>query len=188
MNYRVNSDGSVSLTFQSRWDRILTRGDDTTGWIPAAIAAGSAALPFITGLFSACKAGQACGLSGINAFGQQVMQTLAQIEQMLTSGLLAPGQAASEAGRVAATLSDSNYVYQAKRGNDAAALQNFKAQAAAKVQQITALASQLQQRAAESASNPLAGISGGSGSSLLLLGGLGLVAMLALRKRNASAS
>lgn len=183
--YRENSDGTSQISHKSDRERMFENSDDGLGWVGAAIGAGSSLLPMITGLFSGCKPGQACGLAGINGFGQQAISTLDQIAQMLQMRMIAPAQAMSEANRVANSLSDSSLVYQAKKGKDAAALAGFKQQAAAKVQQITALAGQRQQAITSGGSAGPAGglgvISGG-GSSLLLLGGLGLVALLALRK------
>ncbi len=184
----VDNSGVPKMVLKGHRDRIFETGsDETMGWVGAVIGAATAGLPLITGLFSACKPGQACGLSGINAFGAQVLASLDQIVQMMNAGLLPPSQAASEASRIAASLSDSNMVYQAKKGKDAAALATFKQQAAAKVQQITQLAGQLNQQiaavAADGGGGFLGGGSGGvSSSSLMLLGGIGLVALLALRK------
>ena len=148
------------------------------GWIGAVIGAGTGLLPLITGLISACKPGQACGLQGITSFGNQVMQTLDQIVQMLRSGMITPTDAIANAQKVSAALADPQFVYQAKNGKDAAALQDLKAKAAAKVQEIISLAATVKASpAAASQSSPATGI-----GPILMLAAGGLVLLLALKK------
>ncbi|MGI8642393.1 MAG: hypothetical protein ACR2MG_20890 [Pyrinomonadaceae bacterium] len=72
--------------------------------------------------------GVAKGLEGINAFGAQVIDALNTLKTQAAN--LPPGEAATAADKLAALLSDSSKVYQAKKGKDAAALASFKQQAA----------------------------------------------------------
>ncbi|QYO63152.1 hypothetical protein [Leptolyngbya sp. 7M] len=68
-------------------------------------------------------------LAGITAFGNA---TIAAIDQLATAEIITP-EIVAEAESLAASLEDPAKVYQAKRGDDAAALAAFKARAAQKV-------------------------------------------------------
>lgn len=98
--------------------------------------------------------GVAKGLAGINAFGGQVIDALNKIKANAAN--LAPGEAAKAADELVALLSDSSKVYQAKKGKDAEALQNFKRQAADIATQIKAI-----QAAVQTNNNPSALVPGG---------------------------
>jgi len=164
--------------------------DETLGFafIPALIGAAPGIFQTVMGLFGGGQSAQFQGLAGINNGGQQLMQALNQIKSGLASGQINPQQAVSEAQRIAGTLNDPTIFYPAKKGNDAAALQQFKQQAAAAVQEIQAMASQAAAAAAARAGidpvtgQPTGGLGGISATTLLLVaGGLGAVYMLTNR-------
>src|SRR5437660_3222795 len=96
-------------------------GDDQQlGWIDTAIAAGT---QLATGLFSRGSSSQQYrGSAGINSAGQQAIQSLGQILAAVSTvpPTMPLDQAVSEAQRIAAALSDSQFVYQAQHGQDAA--------------------------------------------------------------------
>src|SRR5690606_32689240 len=145
--------------------------DGNLGWISAAITAGAS---IFGGLFGGGGGGQAYrGLAGINQAGQEAIGSLQQILQAVSAGQMPKAQAVSEAQRIASILSDHSVVYQAKKGQDAAALQNFKAQAAQLVQQI---------QAAPDVSSGGSTTGGGVSSGTLLLVGGGLLAVALLKK------
>lgn len=157
--------------------RFFDSGDETLGFEPASIIGMvSPLIGLIKGLFSACKPGQACGLAGIQSFTSQAIQTLNQILAMLQGGQITPTDAVTNAQKVASALGDPQYVYQAKKGKDAAALQSAKSQAAALLSQIQALAAKIPPPSASAG-----GIGGISSSTLLLVGG-GLLAIFLLKK------
>ena len=166
----------------------VTRDDESMGWVGAAIGAGTSILgPILGSLFAPCGGKNvACGLQGITSFGNQAIQTLQQILQMVSSNppMVSPQEAISNAQRISAALSDGNIVYQAKKGKDAAALTQFKSQAAQLVQQITAAATAKQAQLQQQSASPLGGLagSGGMGSTVLMIGGG--VLLLMLLKRN----
>ena len=114
--------------------------DQDLGDIWSAVGAiGASAVQLIPGLMTggASSGGAARGLAAITAFGNQAIQTLQKILQLAPQN---PQQAISDATRITNALSDPQYVYQAQHGDDANALQNFKAQAGALFQQIQATA------------------------------------------------
>lgn len=122
--------------------------------------------------------GVAKGLAGITAFGNQIMQGLDQIAANPVP------ENVSQAEKLAAALSDSAQVYQAKKGKDAAALADFKQKAAAKLAEIKQAAVQLQQQQSGSLfggggdENSLIG--GVNNNTLLLFGGGGAALILIL--------
>lgn len=135
------------------------------------------------------QAGQARGLSQINAFGAQVIAAFDQLDAAAAQIASAPNpqmtaaQIAQEAQKLVAILSDSNAVYQAKKGKDAEALNSFKAQAQQRAQQVTAAAQaaenlRLQQTTQTTSGNLL----GSPTSNPLIYAGLGIAAFLLLRK------
>jgi hypothetical protein len=137
---------------------------------------GMAASTAISSLFSGGGGStQARGLQAIQAFGQQVIQALAQIQQAIPAATAdQKAQLLSQAGQVAATLGNETYVYQAQRGDDAAALQQFKQQAAALLQQIQAAAGSAVTVTANGTVVPAgtgANAIGISSTTLLLIGG-----------------
>lgn len=147
------------------------------GWISAAIAAGASILP---SLFGGRQSAQYQGLAGINQAGQQAIGSLQQLLQLVTSGQIPAAQAASEASRIAGILNDPAVVYQARRGQDAAALQNFKQQAATLVEQIQFASAS---RSAADPGVPTMGYTQPSGfdpKTVMLIGG-GLLALMLLR-------
>ncbi len=160
--------------------------DEGMGWVGSAIGAGTSILgPLIGKLFAPCGgANVACGLQGITSFGNQAIQTLQQILQMVSSNppMVSPQEAISNAQRIAAALSDGTVVYQAKKGKDAAALTQFKSQAAQLVQQITAAATAKQAQLQQQAASPLGGSGGGITSTAFMIGG-GLMLLLLLRRK-----
>lgn len=153
MNYTVYIRSSNSLRsgeLGSIGDIFRTIGGITLGATPAivplipglpqsvqnAISAGSQILSGFLGSLS--NSGQARGLAAINAFGQQVLAQFQQLAQAAQQGMPRE-QVYQVADQLVAVLSNSQYVYQAQRGNDAEALRNFKTQAAqlaAEVKQI----------------------------------------------------
>src|SRR5262245_59543467 len=64
--------------------------------------------------------GPARGLAAINAAGLQAIQSLQQLAAMVNSGQVPASSALPEAQRIAASLSDPQFVYQAQHGSDAA--------------------------------------------------------------------
>lgn len=151
--------------------------DETIGFVDPAtiISMASPLIGIIKGLFSACKPGQACGLAGIQSFTSQAIQTLNQILAMLKGGQITPTDAVTNAQKVASALGDPQYVYQAKKGKDAAALQAAKSQAAQLVQEIQSVAATIKPPSA-------AGSIGGISSNTLLLIGGAVAAVFLLKK------
>jgi len=105
---------------------------------------------------------------------------------------ISKAEAYSQADALVAILSDSDKVYQAKHGDDAAALENFKAQAGQMAAQIKQLADQAdaqrqaQAAAATAATQTTTTAQTSSGlvidtTTLLMLGGGALVLILLLR-------
>lgn len=176
--------------------------DDDLGDVWNAVGAvGASAVQLLPSLFgggSSSAGGPARGLAAIQAAVEQALSSLNQLLQSARSGQMSAATAVSEAQRIAGALSNPQYVYQAQRGNDAEALRNGKAQAAAIVAQIQALAgnttasggvissgSPVTSSAGGSVADPaaFAPASGGSAidnSTLLLLGG-GLALVLLLK-------
>ena len=142
-------------------------GDDQQlGWVDAAISAGTA---LVGSLFNRGGSSQQYrGSAGINSAGQQAIASLQQILSAVSSNppAMPLDQAVSEAQRIASALSNSQFVYQAQHGSDAAALQRFKDQAAELVRQIQA-------RAAAPSGSILGDPPTGSGSTVSSSSGLG---------------
>jgi hypothetical protein len=117
---------------------------DQLGFVAALIPLIAAAIPSVVGLFAGGGTpGQAKGLAGISAFGNQVLSELDALPGKLQSGEINAAQAIEAANKLVAILSDHSKVYQAKKGADAAALANFKVDAKAKAEQIKAFAASL---------------------------------------------
>jgi hypothetical protein len=131
---------------------------------------GSTGIQLLFANSGASAGGPARGSAAINSVGQQAIQSLNQLLQLVQSGRMQPARATSEAQRIAAALSDPQYVYQAQHGSDADALNRFKQQAAGLVQQIQSVT------AHATVGSPQTSIPG-SGSLLpfLLAGGLALI-------------
>lgn len=180
-----NNTESQLVQRQTAYDTEMGIVSALIGIIPGAIGA-------VRSLFGGGgNSGQARGLAAINAYGQQAIQTLQQILSQVQSGQLSPNDANTNAQRIAASLSDPAYVYQAQRGNDAEALRNFKTQANQLVQQIqqAATAAAQAQSAAQAAAtgiDPVTGqrTSGIDTNTLLLLGGGGLLLMFLTMRGN----
>ncbi len=156
--------------------------DGEMGFVGALIGAAPGIFGSIMGLFGGAgkASGLPYGLEGITAYGNQVMQQLQNIDAMLPQ--LPPeqlGQAVQQAQALAASL--STHVYQAKKGKDAAALNNFKQQAAALVSQISARAQQLAAERQQQSS--LGGSLGGIPILYLVLGIAGLGGLYFLMRR-----
>ena len=158
-------------------------------------AAGVSLLPNLLGGGSSAG-GPARGLAAIQAVIEQALSSLRTLLQQAQSGQMPVAQALAEAQRIAGALSNPQYVYQAQRGNDAEALRNGKAQAAAIVAQIQALGSALPVGGQTGTQPPVASsggvvgnspisapVSAGSGidNSTLLIVGLGLAAVFVLK-------
>ena len=136
------------------------------------IAAAPSIFQTVMGLFGGGRKAQFQGLAEINAAGQQATQAMQQILAGLNSGQISPAQAVSEAQKIVAQFNDPSIVYPAKKGDDAAARNQY----------ISQLNSMQQQIQAKAASMPASNSGGGiSGSSLLLIGG-GLLAFMLIRK------
>lgn len=179
-------------------EKIWNNTDDDLGDVWNAVGAvGASAVQLLPQLFGgggSSAGGPARGLAAIQAVVQQAISSLTQLLQQAQSGQIAPAAAVSEAQRIAGALSNPQYVYQAQRGNDAAALNQGKQQAAAIVAQIQALAgnttasgttSPVTTSAGGTAANTPASAPASSGfaadnSTLLLLGG-GLALILLLK-------
>lgn len=160
--------------------------DDTMGfaWASTLTSIGTALLGPIMGLFAPCK-GQnvACGLEGITAAVNTVKQKLGEIKSAIAAGQVPPeqiGAAVQQAEALANALSDPSMVWQAKKGDDAAALAKGKTDAAVLVNEIKAAATAAAQNASQSAG--LGGALGGISPTTLLLIGGGIFAVMMLRK------
>ncbi len=179
-NFYVTPDGQIY---------IATVKADQLGFITAIITAAAAIIPGLLG-GGGGNSGVAKGLAGITAFGNQLIAALQQLIQQAASGM--PRQEVyAKADQLVALLSDPTAVYQAQRGNDAAALNRFKQEAGQLAQQAKATAD------AVSAAQTNTGKSGGtnttpgtvtSGNSssldtttLLMLGGGALILVLLIR-------
>lgn len=126
-------------------DYFITRSDDQTlGDVWGAVGAiGASAVQLLPGLFGgggSSAGGPARGLAAITAACQQALQSLNQLVTAATSGQMPLAQAISEAERIAAALSNPQYIYQAQRGNDAAVLNDAKAQAQTIIGRLRSLA------------------------------------------------
>ena len=159
-------------------------GDDQQlGWVDAAISAGTA---IVGGMFNRGSSSQQYrGLAGINSAGQQALQSLQQILAAVSTNppTMPLDQAISEAQRIAAALSNSQFVYQAQHGQDAAALQQFRTQAAELVRQIQSRAQTpsgpvLGNPPASPGSTATGGSGLGTGTILIVFGGLAALALL----------
>jgi hypothetical protein len=162
------------------------RDDETIGFIGPLIAAAPSIFSTVMGLFGNKQTAQFQGLAGIQSGGQQLIQTLNQIKTNLQSGQMAPAQAVSEAQRIASTLQDPTIFYPAKKGNDAAALTQFKAQAAAMVQEIQSLAAAMAQAQQAAGIDPATGrplSNAGISTNTLLIAALGIGGVLLLTNR-----
>lgn len=181
-------------------EKVWNNTDDGLGDAWNAVGAiGASAVQLLPGLFSgggSSAGGPARGLAAIRAAVDQALSSLNQILQQVRGGQMAAAAGASEAQRIAAALSNPQYVYQAQRGDDAAALNQGKQQAAAIVAQIQALAgnttpigggvntggvSPVDTAAGGSAQAPAASAAGGIDTSTLLLLGGGLALILLLK-------
>jgi hypothetical protein len=160
------------------------QGDEGMGWVGAVVGAGSSILgPLIGKLFAPCGgANVACGLQGITSFGNNAISTLQQILQMVTSNppMVSPQDAISNAQRIASALGDGTIIYQAKKGKDAAALAQFKTQANALVQEITAAATQAQ-AALQAKAAPVSMGGTSVNPTVLMLGGAAVLLMVLKR-------
>ncbi|MBX3299761.1 MAG: hypothetical protein KF736_09900 [Acidobacteria bacterium] len=149
----------------------------------AAAAGVSTGLQILAGLGNSGGGLPAKGLAAITSFVNQAVQALQQILAGVAAGQFTGDQALSDARRIAGYLSNPQYVYQAQRGNDAAVLQQGKAQAAALLAQI--------EQAAAVAPVPSGGAAGasaaagmqGESSNLLMIGGLALAAVIFLLRQ-----
>jgi hypothetical protein len=176
-----------SLESKSLRERLFENRPDELGdaWDAVGQIGAAAAQTGLNQLFGSggSASGVARGLAAISAFGSQVLQALAQILSAARSGQVPIAQALSDAQTTAGYLENPQYVYQAQRGNDAAALREFKSQAAAIVQQLRSLgpgpaSTTPQMPAGPSANAPQVGF---SVSPLILIGG-GIGLFLLLKK------
>lgn len=187
-------------------DYFITRSDDTLGDAWGAVGAiGASAVQLLPALFGGGgggAGGPARGLAAITAACQQAIQSLNQLVTAATSGQMPLAQAISEAERIAAALSNPQYIYQAQRGNDAAVLNDAKAQAQTIIGRLRSLAAPVAPPATGGGTisqtsgpglpggsavvnpSPVSGSSGGGLSidtSTLLIVGLGLGALFLLK-------
>lgn len=164
-------------------------GGQSFGFIPALIGAAPGIFSTVMGLFNKRKA-QYQGLAEINAAGSQAVQAMQQILAGLQSGQMSPQQAVSEAQRIVQQFNDPSVVYPAKKGNDAAARNNFIQQLNQLLQQVQTAAAQVTQASRAAGIDPATGrpIPGGSGdgisSTTLLLVGGGLLGVYLLTSQN----
>jgi hypothetical protein len=158
--------------------------DETLGWASALLSVGSSLFGPIMGLFAPCK-GQnvACGLEGITAAVNTVLQKMGEIKAALAGGQVPAeqiGAAVAQAEKFANALSDPSMVWQAQKGKDAAKLNEGKQQAAALLNEIKTVAAS----AAQNAQSSLGGSLGGMSTNTLLLAGAGLAVVFFMTRRN----
>lgn len=113
------------------------------------VQAGISALPAIAGLFggggSGSSGNQGCNgqAKGLNAIRRCSAMLLSALDALLAQVGQQPYQAIIDsANKLVNALSDPTYFYQAQRGDDARVLNDAKAQAQQKLQQIIAAANQ----------------------------------------------
>lgn len=141
------------------------------------IAAAPSIFQSIMGLFGGGRKAQYQGLAEITQAGNQAVDAMKQIMAGLNSGQMAPAQAVSEAQKIIKQFNDPTIVYPAKKGNDAAARNDF-------ISQLNTLGQQIQ---AKAASMPAGGsMAGGSvagiSTNTLLIVGVGAALLFALKK------
>lgn len=153
--------------------------DENLGLAPLAgalIAAAPGIFQSVMGLFGGGRKAQFQGLAEINAAGQQATQAMQQIMAGLSSGQMSPAQAVSEAQKIVQQFNDPSIVYPAKKGNDAAARNQY-------ISQLNGLLQQIQAKAASMpAGSGAAGSIGGISANTLLLVGGGLLVFSMLKK------
>lgn len=145
--------------------------------------------------------GVAKGLQGITTFGNEVINAFGQLLSQAANGQITKEEAYQKADKLVSLLSDGSVVYQAQKGKDAEALNNFKAQAKQKADEVKAAADNFYQRQMQQQQQPqmqgaiLTGYTpqgqpiyqyggGGGGidtTTLLLFGGGALILVLLLR-------
>jgi hypothetical protein len=174
---------SYPIVYNSDFYNTSLRGvdDETMGDFGASaglalIGAAPGIFQSIMSLFGGGRKAQFQGLAEINAAGQQATQAMDGIKAALSSGQMAPAQAVAEAQKIVHQFNDPKIVYPAKKGDDAAARNNFIASLNQSLQQIQTLAA----NAPANNANALGGIS----TNTLLLVGVGLLAVMMLSKNN----
>lgn len=182
------------VEFRSERDRLFETGELGSIWgdiLGNAVGAGVNLLPSLFGSGgSSSGALPFRGSDAINACGQQAIQAMTQILQMLQARQISPADAVSNADRINSMLSNPSVFYQAQHGDDAAALRNFKSHAANLFSQIQSLAASISVVASGGSATPAgspsvanttpAGVSRVDNSTLLLVGG-GLLFLLLLK-------
>lgn len=155
-----------------------TMGDFGASAGLALIGAAPSIFNSIMSLFGGRRKAQFQGLAEINQAGQQATQAMDQIKASLAAGQMAPAQAVAEAQKIVQQFNDPKIVYPAKKGDDAAARNQF----------ITSLNQSLQQIQAMAANAPAAygsgDLLGGISTNTLLLVGSGLFAVFMLSRNN----
>ena len=144
-------NNSSDQTLGSFWDAIGMIGGSAVQLLPSLLGGGS-------------SSGQARTVSQITAFGQQVNLTLTRLREQMTLGLISPQIAASEAVRVEALLSNTQYVNQPNAGSDRAALDTAKSAARSLVTQFQNEAAAM--LAAQSGTTPSATVDPATGQIL----------------------
>lgn len=153
-------------------------GDDTLGFAwGALIGAAPGIFQSIMGLFGQGRKAQFQGLAEINQAGSQATAAMDQIKAGLQSGTMQPAQAVAEAQKIVQQFNDPKIVYPAKKGDDAAARNNFIASLNQSLQQIQTMAANAPAAAQANAAGGDA-LGGISTNTLLLAGGLFAVFML----------
>lgn len=171
-----------------------------SGLFDTIINAATAVLPFIRGSGGSSTQGQAKGLAAIRAYVQNLLQGLEQIKTQvaalsLTQRQQVAQQIAAQVNEIVSTLTNPQYVYQAKKGDDAKALQDGIRLATLKAQEIGAL---LTNQSVDTTpvtgtpvgmpnptpieQNPVIVQQGIDAKDLMIYGGIGLAVLLLLKK------
>lgn len=154
--------------------------DENLGLAPFVIPLITAApsmLQSVLGIFGVGqRKAQFQGLAEINAAGQQATQAMQQILAGVSSGQMSPSQAVSEAQKIVQQFNDPSIVYPAKKGDDAAARNQYISQLNVALQQIQGKAASMP------AGGGAAGSIGGISTNTLLLVGGGLLMFSMLKK------
>lgn len=171
-------------------------------WIDSAIQAATAALSFLQPSASSAGRGPAKGSAAIQTFVNQVLSGLDQLKAQVSQMSATQKQAGSSQIRnsinsLVGALSDPAQVYQAKRGDDAAILARGKEDAAQKAAEIISLLMTQTQTppgslqptttittpSGQIITVPTSTTSGEGDNTLLILGGIAVVALLLTRRK-----
>jgi hypothetical protein len=169
------------LIAPENFDRRFAASDETMGdWSQALGMIGASAVQLLPGLFGSSSGGAIKGTNATKAFGESVIQSLTRLREQMQLGLVPPATAAAEAVRIEGMLSNSQIIYQAKTGSDAAALNSAKQAAKQLVTQIQTEAAQLS-AGQQNSPTPATQTAGMDKNVLLGLGLAGLVVFLLVK-------